>query len=127
VAPLKLAPEALRILARAPWPGNVRELEGVLLRALIQTQGSGRRRLEADDLAGLLAAEAPTPPAPLRLLDRGLDELRSELEREYLRQLFVEVGGKTAEMVRRLGLRRSRFYAWLRELGIDTRALRRQL
>jgi two-component system, NtrC family, response regulator HydG len=116
--------EVLERLERLPWPGNVRELEMLLLGLLVRLPESNRIGLQ--DLEQTAGAR---PPAPLRedLLSRGLADLRKDLERDYLTQLFRKVGGDTRAMMRELGVKSTKLYAWLRDLGLEIRDLRRKL
>ena len=58
---------------------------------------------------------------------RDLKELREDLERAYLGRLFREVEGDLDEMMRQLGIGRTRLYTWLRNLGLDVRRMRDEL
>ncbi len=119
---------ALEALKAHDWPGNVRELEMILLRALVNLSPGGA--LLPAHLESLLqtAGASRTASAPSRnLLARELGDWRTDLEREYLVQLFLEVRGDPAAMIERLGVKRTRLYAWFRELGIDVKALRAKL
>jgi len=118
---------AFRLLERHPWPGNVRELETLLLRALIGISRGGT--LRAGDLEPLMEAPGSRTTAPVRrdLLHRGLDEIRDEIEREYLTQLFARTKGDPRAMMERLGVGKTKLYAWIRKLGLDLDALRRDL
>jgi DNA-binding NtrC family response regulator/tetratricopeptide (TPR) repeat protein len=130
-----LEPEALALLSRHRWPGNVRELEMLLLGLLVKLPDA--RRIGAADLEPLLAGRGPStalsPGGPLPggpapdLLSRSLPDIRREIEREYLTQLFRKLGGDVGAMTRELHVKITKLYLWLRDLGIDTRALRREL
>ncbi len=119
-----LGADAIAFLERKPWPGNVRELEMLLLRALVTLPEP--LHLGAGDLEQL---SPDVTPSLFRgnLVERSLDELREDLERQYLTQLFAKTGGDTAEMMRHLAIKSTKFYSWLGRLGIDTRELRRRL
>jgi DNA-binding NtrC family response regulator/tetratricopeptide (TPR) repeat protein len=119
----------LEALARHDWPGNVRELEAALLRATINLSPGGI--LTPSNVEPLLepaegASRALSIP-PRDLLSRDLSAWRMDLERDYLIQLFLESKGRTAAILRRLQVKRTRLYAWFRELGIDVKALRARL
>ncbi|MBI4602411.1 MAG: sigma 54-interacting transcriptional regulator [Planctomycetes bacterium] len=111
---------ALRVLAAHGWPGNVRELEN-LVKRLVLTCGE---RVTAADVRGLLGrapAEALFPPHILR--GRPLDELRAQLEREYLRQLYKDRGGSLKAMASALGIKLKALYKRLHALGVRPRDL----
>jgi DNA-binding NtrC family response regulator/tetratricopeptide (TPR) repeat protein len=117
-----LETDALLLLQRHGWLGNVRELETVLLRALISA--SQADSLGARDLEPLLGA-ARRPAFPGDLLDRGLEEWKADLEREYLSRLFRRERGDLRAIMAKLGVKRTKLYAWIRALGLDPRELRR--
>jgi len=122
-----LEPEAVLLLEGRDWPGNVRELEALLLRAVLQL--SFPARIPVQDLRALLPETSPAAPAAPAgdLLDRSLADRRRNLEREYLASLFLSLRGDTREMMRRLGVRSTKLYAWLRDLGLEIRELRKRL
>ena len=125
---------ALEYLRARDWPGNVRELESLLQRALLTL--SGGRRISERELRRIDAARLERPAGEsgadrdertATLLDRSLEDRRSELERTYLAQLFREVGGNVQRMAERLEVQRTTLYAWFRKLGLDVKELRRGL
>jgi DNA-binding NtrC family response regulator len=118
-----LDPDALQILERHGWPGNVRELESVLVRAVI---GASAESIGARDLEMVLGG-VRRPAFPRDLLERGLDEWKTDLEREYLVRLFERERGDLGAVMRSLGVKRTKLYAWLRALGLDPRELRKRL
>jgi len=126
-----LSSDALELLSSHDWPGNVRELEATLLRALLQS--SGPETLRGADLRPFLAEKTTTTPSSPRLFDRrlletrDLGELKEELEREYLTDIFVKLRGNPRKLMTRLGVKRTQLYAWFRRLGIDVRDLRKKL
>ena len=62
-----------------------------------------------------------------QLRGRDLDTLKLELERQYVTLLFRDVRGDLAEMMRRLGVKRTQLYALFRRLNLEPRELRRGL
>ena len=116
--------DALLLLQRHGWPGNVRELEAVLVRALINT--SPAESIGARDLEPLLGG-VRRPAFPGDLLDRGLEEWKVDLEREYLIRLFRHEGGDLRAVMAKLGVKRTKLYGWMRALGLDPRNLRKGL
>ncbi len=89
------------------------------------------RALSSIDLESLAmpagSDDVSRAPGQRHLLGRELTEWRGDLEREYLLQLFVETDGDIRSMTARLGVKTTRFYAWLKELGLDPRELRQKL
>jgi two-component system nitrogen regulation response regulator NtrX len=119
-----LEPDGLAFLESQPWPGNVRELEMLLLRMMIKRPDLAQ--LEARDLRTLVAEGSVTHPQK-HLTKRTLRDLRRDLERRYLTELFFEAGGDIEQMMRELDVKSTKLYAWLHDLGLDIRQLRRQL
>jgi transcriptional regulator of acetoin/glycerol metabolism len=101
---VRLAPDALRLMARYRWPGNVRELAEALAHAL-------RRRpvgcIEAEDLP---ASCQSTPRSSLRPVDR--------IERDAIVAALREAGGNRVAAAAALGLARSTLYRKIRQYGI---------
>ena len=122
-----LEPDGVSFLEDQPWPGNVRELEMLLLRAMIKMPDPvqiGARDLEL--LVGEGSSLAPQEDQE-DLTQRDLKDLRRDLERKYLRQLFFKAGGDTRQMMRDLGIQSTKLYYWLHDLGLDIRTLRKEL
>lgn len=115
---------AAALLRARDWPGNVRELDAALLRAMITL--AAPRSISARDLEAVLEEQAPAARFREDLLTRGLEHWRNELEREYLTRLFVEEEGNIEAMTARLGVKRTKLYSWLRDLGIRMEDLRRK-
>jgi len=88
LAPLRLAPDALELLADQPWPGNVRELSNVLERAVIL---AGEGPLRAADLDPLLT--------PLSHRAGG-----AAGERESVHRALVDSGGDKHRAAAALGV-----------------------
>ncbi len=117
---------AVRLLETYPWPGNVREIESLLLRVVVCL--SRDDVVTAGDIEPLLA-----PPEETRtkraFFEKSLPDLnlKVQMEREYLTELFLRVKGSPEKMMEDLGVKRSQLYAWFRKLGIDVRELRERL
>ena len=77
-------------------------------------------------LLALLRDREPERPSS-DLLARPLTERRKELERDYLARLFIELGGDMGRMMEDLGVRSTKLYDWMRDLGLDIRELRKRL
>ena len=111
-------------LERHGWPGNVREIESLAIRAAIASREAPEISLAC--VERLLGA-VPLVTDGARFEGRTLDELRLELERDYLSWLFRRTRGDLAAMREELGIGRSRLYGWLRRLDLDVAALRAEL
>ena len=55
---------------------------------------------------------------------RDLYELRDELEKVYLTELFRETGGDLEAMSSALRVNKATLYRWFKTLGLDVRTLR---
>ena len=123
-----LQSDAIALLENHSWPGNVRELEGVAMRILLRgSPVPSGSLLSAEAIAGTLSEDSPRTYNPARFHNRSLAELKQELEREYLIELFRHTHGDMEKMMRDLGVKKSQLYAWFRRLGIDIRAQRGEL
>ncbi len=103
----ELDPAALATLSAHAWPGNIRELNNALEQAVMLTD---RRRLGAEDFAGILPAplHAPTPAAAAPV--RPLPQLIAELERSTIRSALAATGGNKVSAARLLGISRATLY-----------------
>jgi two-component system response regulator AtoC len=120
-----LSADAEALLAEHSWPGNVRELEAVILRALVGLAPPAA--LDRRALEGLLASGGARRKGLFdmdRLAARALDDLKLELEREYLLRLMRDARGDLEKVMERLGVKRSRLYVVMRRAGIEPRRLR---
>lgn len=109
-----LSPAMERVLAAHRWPGNVRELRRVLERACFLagtdtlTDAHCRRALVA------VALERDVARAPA---SRTL----AEVDREYICHVLHQVGGRTSDAAKVLGLSLGQLYRRLTALGIGPR------
>ncbi|MCZ6794807.1 MAG: sigma 54-interacting transcriptional regulator [Planctomycetota bacterium] len=120
-----LREDAVALLESHSWPGNVREFETVLLRVLISM--SRPETIGAPQLRAVLLPERRPLVDKQTLESRELEDLKLEVEREYLAHLFASVRGDPEKMMQKLGLKRTQLYARFRKLGLDVRELRREL
>jgi DNA-binding NtrC family response regulator len=102
--------DALRILLNYSWPGNVRELENVIQRAITLTR---HEAILPEDLPKTMIEEKEE-----RLLEKGLREKYtvSQLEKEYIKRVLLEVGGNKSKAAEVLGLDRKTLYRKLQAL-----------
>ena len=101
---VRLAPQALRQLAKLPWPGNVAQLRRVLAET-VATQRSGTIGME-------------TLPAECRSLARRRLTQLEALERDAIVRSLQENGGSKADAAEALGVSRATIYRKIREFGI---------
>jgi Nif-specific regulatory protein len=95
------------------WPGNVRELRNLMERLAYLSQGD---KIEADELAFILAPETPSHGAVS--LDLSLTEATSHFQKQYIQRQIEATRGNMSEAARRLGLHRSNLYRKMRQLGM---------
>lgn len=96
------------------WPGNVRELRNLMERlAYLSTED----RIEADDLAFILAPKAGKTLAPE--VDRPLAEATTDFQVRYIGRAIEQAGRNMSNAASRLGLHRSNLYRKMRQLGMS--------
>ncbi len=119
----KIEPEAMELLKAYDWPGNIRELESVLFRALLTS--THLEWIHANDLGSLLQIQPKNVFATYpELLNKDLDEWKRDLEREYITRLFKELDGDMKAIMDRLGVKSTKLYTWLKDLGLNVKDLR---
>ena len=111
--PKQLSPDALQALVNHPWPGNVRELRNLMERIAILHPGS---EVEARHLP--LDKGRRSDPHADRFVG-SLQEVRTNVEREYILKKLEETNGNVSRTAELLGLERSNLYRKMRSLGID--------
>jgi DNA-binding NtrC family response regulator len=101
--------EALKLLLDYSWPGNVRELENVVERAINLTQ---QETILPEDLPKSLDQRADE-----KLFEKAVREklTLSQLEKEYVKRVLIEVEGNKSKAAERLGLDRKTLYRRLKE------------
>jgi DNA-binding NtrC family response regulator len=127
---LRLAADALELLAAQTWPGNARELENVLCAAAALAAGPeiGGEDLRRAGLGrgpggpGRFAREAAATVAAdiddVLAGRRSLDEVFSALEARVVAEALERAGGNLAAAARLVGLPRARFAQAARRLGL---------
>jgi len=101
--------EALKLLLNYSWPGNVRELENVVERAINLTQ---QETIHPEDLPKSFVQKADE-----ELFEKAAREklTLSQLEKEYVKRVLMEVEGNKSKAAERLGLDRKTLYRKLKE------------
>ncbi len=94
--PLKVSPEAMKVLMRYPWPGNVRELRNTLEGVIVFCKGD---RIEVSDLPEHIRS---THSVGNDIFRPGMT--MDELEREAIRRTLEFTKGKRTEAARLLGI-----------------------
>jgi two-component system response regulator AtoC len=112
---VRLSPELLAALQRAPWPGNVRELENAIAR-MVALSGGGEISASAFDApppAKVEPGAEPVQPGALTLREH-LDAV----ERSLIANTLAELGGNQSAAARKLGLSRSALIDRLKKYGL---------
>lgn len=106
---VQLTADAEQALIPHDWPGNIRELRNVLERAVLLCDN---HQIRARDLRFEASHLAP---------DAAIDTGRTlqQVERDYIKQVLSEVGGKVAEAALRLDVPRSTLYQKIKNYGIQ--------
>jgi DNA-binding NtrC family response regulator len=109
--------EGLQRLHAHDWPGNVRELRNVIDRAVALSPGAERFEQLRLGLQPIHASGEPlTVRTDLPFADAKA-ALIEELERRYLRELWVQSDGNLSAAARRAGLDRKHLRTLLRRHG----------
>jgi DNA-binding NtrC family response regulator len=106
VAPLRIAPDALRAMQQYRWPGNIRELRNVIERALLLCEGT---ELHERDLSLDVYAVDDEDHEPTTI---------NEIERRHIVRTLRQLGSNVEATSRRLGIPRSSLYRKLKKYGI---------
>jgi DNA-binding NtrC family response regulator len=104
-----ISEQALKMLLNYSWPGNIRELENVIQRAITLTR---HETILPEDLPNMMMVEKEES-----LIEKGFREKYtvSQLEREYIKRVLIEVGGNKSKAAEILGLDRKTLYRKLQE------------
>jgi len=130
LAPKGFSPEFLTALAAYDWPGNVRELVNVLdtaLAAALRESTMFPQHLPTYLRTKLARASMQKPGnnnnSAAKVLQAieflSLEEVRSNAEKRYLRDLVQHVRGNIPDACRISGLSRTRLYNLLKHHGIS--------
>jgi len=148
---MTLDQEAAEMLLRHAWPGNVRELENAIERAVVLTRADAitAADLMLDRVGGALPAAIASPTsadsaalsaAPLmneadlrsrraaaleESGDVGLSEYLDKAAGERIARALAKAKGNRAEAARSLGIGRATLYRFMRRLGNESTAVRR--
>ncbi|MDA8429299.1 MAG: sigma-54 dependent transcriptional regulator [Geobacteraceae bacterium] len=115
-APVRCAPDAMRLLLGYDWPGNIRELENAVERGMILCEGSLITAgclppsLHTADCVSLVAAP-----------DENLSIKKAEdaMERDLIRKALVKTGGNRTQAAKILEISHRSLLYKLKEFGID--------
>ncbi len=112
----EITPSALEALMNHDYPGNVRELENAVEYAVAFAHGN---EITRDDLPASFRKEA----APTVRL-KPLKAARLEFERNLVKAALQECGGNISRTARLLDMHRQSLQQKIRELGINSDALK---
>jgi two-component system response regulator AtoC len=112
---VRLSPELLAALQRAPWPGNVRELENAIAR-MVALSGGGEIPASAFDAPPPAAVEPGAEPVAAGTLT--LREHLDAVERSLIANTLAELGGNQSAAARKLGVSRSALIDRLKKYGL---------
>lgn len=119
-SPIKISPDAMRVLMAYDWPGNVRELENELKKSALLSGGLIR---VADLSPRLLESTRIYDGSGFRGEDfwagAFLAEALEKFEKEYIEKALIECGGNRAKAAKRLGIGRRTLYDKLTKYGLD--------
>lgn len=117
--PLKVTPDAWRLLNEHPWPGNVRELENLCHRAVALADGD---TLDVD-LLSLTAVMDGSSGTTLRRtaapLGANYRTAKSSVERELVEQSLAKHRGNISRTATALGISRTTLYEKIRRHQIS--------
>lgn len=134
--PKILSPEFIETLMAYNWPGNVRELrnvlEGIVLTSakydsiLFPTHLPNPIRIRAAQASlqkchSTVSEDDKEPRTPFMLSGcfREMNEVVSDVKRQYLEALLLHTAGSVEEACRISGVSRSRLYAYLKQYKIS--------
>jgi DNA-binding NtrC family response regulator/serine/threonine protein kinase/tetratricopeptide (TPR) repeat protein len=124
---VRIAPQALALLAAHSWPGNVRELTTVAQRLALGLAG-GARMVPASLVAEVLDVVQPSAGAgtlsPAAILDRPYSEARRAFEHQSLRSLWTRHHGSLERMAAELGTTVRSIYRMFEKLGLKPKDFR---
>ncbi len=114
----KISPEAMRLLLRYDFPGNVRELENIIERAVIL---ENKDQITPDSLPETLKEGEGADYPYTEFLQEGvsLDEVVSEIERNFLIKALEMTGGNKTEAAKLLNISFRSLRYRLEKYGIE--------
>jgi two-component system, NtrC family, response regulator GlrR len=110
---MKMSPEAMDLLLKAPWPGNVRQLHNVVEQVVALATGP---------IVPVSLVRSALRELPSEIL--SLTEARDRFERDYLVRLLRITQGNVSHAARLAQRERSKFYQLLRRHQLDPEIFR---
>jgi DNA-binding NtrC family response regulator len=115
-APVRCAPDAMRLLLGYNWPGNIRELENVIERGMILCDGV---TMTAACLPPALRAAAGGEGSSARDEDLSIKKAEDAIERDLIRKALLKTGGNRTHAARVLEISHRSLLYKLKEFGIE--------
>jgi DNA-binding NtrC family response regulator len=114
--PRRFSIGALNALRHHRWPGNLAELEYAVKNLALTAL---EEEVSLEDVARVLAAQAPDAVTPELALDRPYREAREAFERVYFENLLAAASGSMSRVAEKSGLERTHLYRKLKALGLS--------
>jgi two-component system response regulator AtoC len=115
-APVRCAPDAMRLLLGYGWPGNIRELENVIERGMILCDGL---TMTATCLPPSLHTVAGVAAASVTNEDLSIKKAEDAIERDLIRKALLKTGGNRTQAARILEISHRSLLYKLKEFGIE--------
>lgn len=110
-----ISQEAMERLIKFDWPGNVRELKSAIESAVIHCSSG---IIQFDDLPPEITSLARSVRQTVN--SAQTQPVADDDKRRRVQEALTQTYGNRAAAARLLGVSRSTFYNWLKELGIDS-------
>jgi transcriptional regulator with GAF, ATPase, and Fis domain len=123
-SPKRIAPDAMEKLISHPWPGNIRELENAIERACVTARGPEivSEDLPLEVLQPRGSSQSGGRPIDLnKPLPQLLEEMRIDVEKQYIRRALKKARGNVGRCAKLCGLSRRSISAKLAEYNIEKR------
>jgi transcriptional regulator with PAS, ATPase and Fis domain len=115
-APVRCAPDAMRLLLGYGWPGNIRELENVIERGMILREGVN---MTANCLPPGLRAVAGAVESSVPDENLSIKKAEDAIERDLIRKALSKTGGNRTQAARILEISHRSLLYKLKEFGIE--------
>ncbi|HEY8077639.1 MAG TPA: sigma-54 dependent transcriptional regulator [Labilithrix sp.] len=117
---MRIADDAVAILAAQPWPGNVRQLQNFVERLVVLSDGDAIAREDVErELGRGVRTSAPSESPRGDASDLALDTRRKQTEKEALLRALAQAGNNRTRAARLLEVSRRTLYNKLREHGLE--------
>jgi len=114
--PVRIAPDATRLLMAYGWPGNIRELENVIERGMILCEGDV---IDGGCLPVSLREGAGGKQMPSSDEDLSIKKAEDAIERDLIRKALAKTGGNRTQAAKILEISHRSLLYKLKEYGIE--------